>query len=109
MLQQIISLLKEILAELVGIRAALQTLSVQELPVEQELLDNSDAIRLLKISDKTLYRWRKQKLITAHLIGNKHYYFKAELTTITTLTVILGRPATSHFLFPLLLGYGSET
>lgn len=79
MLQQIISLLKEILAELVGIRAELRTLSVQELPLEQELLDNSDAIRLLKISDKTLYRWRKQKLITAHLIGNKHYYVKAEL------------------------------
>lgn len=79
MLKQIISLLKEILAELVGIRAALHTLPFQELTVEEELLDNSDAMRLLKISDKTLYRWRKQKLINTRIIGNKHFYVKAEL------------------------------
>lgn len=79
MLQQIISLLKEILSELIGIRSELRTLCVQQLPDEEELLDNSDAIRYLKISDKTLYRWRKQNLITTHVIGNKHYYNKAEL------------------------------
>jgi len=82
MLQQIISLLKEILAELAAIRAAMHTLSVQELPAKEELLDNSDAMRLLKISQKTLYRWRKKNLISPQIIGNKSYYVKAELVRL---------------------------
>lgn len=82
MLQKIVSLLKEILSELIGIRSELRTLCVQRLPVEEELLDNSDAVRLLKISDKTLYRWRKQNLISTQVIGNKHYYNKADLVRL---------------------------
>jgi ACT domain-containing protein len=82
MLQQIISLLKEIITELAGIRAAIRTLAVQELLVKEELLDNSDAMRLLKISPSTLYRWRKQNLISPQIIGNKYYYVKAELVRL---------------------------
>ncbi len=82
MLLKIIALLKEILEELIGIKAALHTLSIQKIPIEEELLDNSDAKRLLKISEKTLYRWRKEKRINTHMIGSKHYYVKAELVRL---------------------------
>lgn len=82
MLLQIITLLKEILAVLIQIRAELPGLLAQQVPLEEELLDNSDAKRLLKICAKTLYRWRKKKLISSRLIGNKLYYVKAELIKV---------------------------
>lgn len=82
MLLKIISLLKEILAELKGIRAALNEHDMQPTPLEEELLDNSDAKRMLKIGDKTLYRWRKEKLISSLIVGKKRYYLKAELIKI---------------------------
>ena len=43
------------------------------------LLDNTDAKRLLQISDSTLFRWRKAKLIEYQVIGNKYYYRKSDL------------------------------
>lgn len=79
MLLQIISILTEILAELKGIKAALQGVYAPQPSADEELLDNSDAKRLLKVGDKTLYRWRKNKQINSHIIGNKHYYIKADL------------------------------
>jgi len=44
-----------------------------------DLLDNADAKVLLQVCDRTLYRWRKKKLIEYQIIGNKHYYRKSEL------------------------------
>jgi len=44
-----------------------------------DLLDNADAKVLLQVCDRTLYRWRKGKLIKYQTIGNKHYYRKSEL------------------------------
>lgn len=79
MLSQIISLLKEILAELREIKAALPNATPHHTPIDEELLDSSDAIRMLKICDKTLYRWRKDNFIPSRLIGNKRYYLKADL------------------------------
>ncbi|WP_316814469.1 helix-turn-helix domain-containing protein [Pedobacter nyackensis] len=79
MLLQIISLLKEILAVLIQIRTDLPRLCAVQPPLEEELLDNSDAKRMFKICDKTLYRWRKRNLITSLMVGKKHYYRKADL------------------------------
>lgn len=79
MLLQIIVLLKEILAVLIQIRTDLPGLCTRQLPLEEELLDNSDAIRMLKICSKTLSRWRKRNLISSHMIGKKHYYRKSDL------------------------------
>lgn len=46
---------------------------------DDELLDNADAKRLLNICDKTLYRWRQNKLIEWQVIGKKYYYRKSDL------------------------------
>ncbi|WEK21640.1 MAG: helix-turn-helix domain-containing protein [Candidatus Pedobacter colombiensis] len=83
MLLQIISLLKEILAVLIDIRTKLPMVYARPVPLEEELLDNSDAKRLFKVCDQTLYRWRKKKLISTRMIGNKHYYLKADLIKMT--------------------------
>ena len=79
MLQQIFSLLKEIQAEVADIRTTLHNLPVEPGPKDQELWDNSDAKRHLKVCDKTLYRWRKEQRVKVHIIGNKQYYLKADL------------------------------
>jgi DNA-binding transcriptional MerR regulator len=82
MMLQIISLLQDILIELKAIKAFLQAVYAPEVPVEEVLLDNSDATRLLKISAKTLYRWRREKRISSQMIGNKYYYNKSELLKV---------------------------
>ena len=79
MLLKIISLLKEILAVLIDIRTGLSRPNMEHIQSKDELMDNSDAKRLLKICGKTLYRWRKEKRIRSIMIGNKHYYSKTEL------------------------------
>lgn len=43
------------------------------------LLDNTDAKRLLQVTDRTLFRWRKDKLIEYQVIGHKYYYRKSDL------------------------------
>lgn len=79
MLLKITSLLKEILAVLIDIRTRLSRSDMEHFAHNEELMDNSDAKRLLKICDKTLYRWRKEKRIRSIMIGNKHYYSKTDL------------------------------
>lgn len=79
MLFKILQILQEILRVLLEIRADLKFLLPLINLEDEELLDNSDAKRLLKICDSTLYRLRKKKLITCRLIGNKQYYLKSEL------------------------------
>jgi hypothetical protein len=43
---------------------------------EDEWLDNNDLCRKLKITERTLFRWRKQGLIKPVVIGGKCYYHK---------------------------------
>lgn len=51
----------------------------ERIEVKDEWLDNNDLVRLLKVSDKTLYRWRKQGLLVPYRIGGKCYYSKKSL------------------------------
>lgn len=77
---KILHTLTEILVTLNEIKIFLREQQSKTLTEQgDELLDNSDAKRFLKIGDSTLYRWRKQKLISAQLIGRKHYYLKSAL------------------------------
>lgn len=41
---------------------------------EEEWLDNVDMCEKLKISDSTLYRWRKNGLLVPRKIGSRYYY-----------------------------------
>lgn len=61
--------LKELLTELLFL--------LYQNPTDQELFyDSADLKRLLKISDKTLYRMRKRKKIPFRKLGNKYFYPK---------------------------------
>lgn len=83
MLLKIINLLLKILNRLNEIEGVLMELrAATTFPVEDELLDNSDAKRLFKVGDSTLYRWRKRKMINTQLIGGKYYYLKSSLTKL---------------------------
>ncbi|RYF25073.1 MAG: DNA-binding protein [Flavobacteriales bacterium] len=53
----------------------------QSLPAA-EWLDNTDVKNLLKISDSSLYRMRKSKLLPATQIAGKWYYSKLEIAKI---------------------------
>ncbi|MBG6233517.1 hypothetical protein IWX76_000072 [Pedobacter sp. CAN_A7] len=80
MLLKIYNLLVEILKIVSETQDRLQInqVIIESCP-NDDLLDNADAKRLLQISDKTLFRWRKEKLIEYQIIGNKHYYRKSDL------------------------------
>lgn len=82
MLLKIFKVLVKILSELTKIRTILQLMPTPQLPETEKLLDNSDAKRMLKICDRTLYRWRKENLICYTTIGNKHYYLKSDLVKL---------------------------
>lgn len=43
---------------------------------EKDLLDNADLKQLFKVSDKTLYRWRKKEQLLYVKIGGKFFYPK---------------------------------
>lgn len=43
---------------------------------ETDLLDNADMKLIFKVSDKTLYRWRKKEHLLYIKIGGKFYYSK---------------------------------
>ncbi len=51
-----------------------------KIEVEDEWLDNNDLCRLFKVTDKTIYRWRKQGLLKPYMIGGKCYYSKKKLS-----------------------------
>jgi hypothetical protein len=73
MLEDILKIVSETQSHL-----TVNNVNTESCPTE-ELLDNADAKSLLQISDRTLYRWRKEKLIEYQMIGSKHYYRKSEL------------------------------
>ncbi|RZK51248.1 MAG: DNA-binding protein [Pedobacter sp.] len=77
---EILSKLDELLAlqhQLVKLCRSLN----QPLPPE-EWLDNADVKNLLKISDSSLYRLRKNKLLPATQIAGKWYYAKLDIAKI---------------------------
>ena len=47
-----------------------------------DLIDNVDVKAILKISDSTLYRLRKDKLISTIRIGKRDYYSLAQIKKI---------------------------
>lgn len=81
-LVQILQVQQEILMVLKEISAYLLKTNVLDAADNDELLDNSDAKQMLKVTDSTLYRWRKNNRITSRLIGKKRYYVNAELVKI---------------------------
>ena len=46
---------------------------------EIDMLDNADMKQIFKVSDKTLYRWRKKEYLLYTKIGGKFYYSKKVL------------------------------
>lgn len=46
---------------------------------DTDVLDNADMKQLFKVSDKTLYRWRKKEQLLYFKIGGKFYYPKKVL------------------------------
>ena len=46
---------------------------------EIDMLDNADMKQIFKVSDKTLYRWRKKEYLLYTKIGGKFYYPKKVL------------------------------
>ncbi|MBE9601869.1 helix-turn-helix domain-containing protein [Pedobacter sp. MC2016-24] len=79
MLLKILNILQEILRVQLEISADLKILLPVRNQEEDLLLDNSDAKRMLKVGDSTLYRWRKLQLIESRRIGKKDYYLKVDL------------------------------
>jgi hypothetical protein len=80
MLSKIFNILVEILKLVNEIHTRLPINDViPETCSNDDFLDNADAKRFLQISDRTLFRWRKEKLIEYQMIGNKHYYRKSDL------------------------------
>jgi hypothetical protein len=47
---------------------------------EEELLTGEKVKAMLNISESTLYRLRKAKIINSILIGKRHYYYKSFFT-----------------------------
>ncbi|MCX2430165.1 helix-turn-helix domain-containing protein [Pedobacter sp. GR22-10] len=49
------------------------------LNLETAWLDNNDLCRLLKVTDKTLYRWRQSGKLAYAMVGGKFYYSKQNI------------------------------
>lgn len=65
--------LEKIAAELVVIQAELQE-QAQNAPVKNRWIDSTEVLFMLKISDSTLKRMRKNKQIPCEKIGKSYYY-----------------------------------
>jgi hypothetical protein len=61
------------------------------LKAEDIIYDNSDALRILKVSRRTLQSWRDEGLIDFYQIGAKIYYTQESLNNF------LQRHAIKHF------------
>lgn len=72
-LDQLLSLQQRILARL---------LAAEKTDQQEEWLDNTDVKRMLKISDSSLYRLRKNQLLPCKRIAGKWYYSKLAIATI---------------------------
>lgn len=49
---------------------------------KDEWLDSNDLSRMLKVTEKTLYRWRKLKLLIPYQIGRKCYYSRNAIANL---------------------------
>lgn len=47
---------------------------ISKLDLDVMYLDSQDMLRMFKISESTLFRWRKDKIIPSKLIRRKYYY-----------------------------------
>lgn len=47
---------------------------VKDKSIETIYLDTTQMKVLFKVVDRTLYRWRKKKLVFSKKIGGKHFY-----------------------------------
>lgn len=65
--------LEKIAAELVVIQVKLQE-QAQNAPVKNRWIDSTEVLFMLKISDSTLKRMRKNKQIPCEKIGKSYYY-----------------------------------
>ncbi|MEP7169597.1 MAG: DNA-binding protein, partial [Bacteroidota bacterium] len=68
LLQEVIDKLEEILERI-----------PKNIVLEDELLDNSDFIRRMKISARLAQSWRDKKLISYSQIGNKIFYHRSDI------------------------------
>lgn len=83
MYTEILKKLEMLLALQQKILMLLQSVEQKVIPVvTDEWLDNTDVKRLLKISDSSLYRLRKQQLLPCKRIAGKWYYSRLALATI---------------------------
>ncbi len=68
---------------LIGIQQQMLTLMVASGDLKtspnEELLDSTDTKKLLKISDSSLYRLRKNKQINCKRIAGKWYFYKSSI------------------------------
>lgn len=84
-MQRPIPTLINLLRQILEVLQALHFLAKQHLPNEPlaardaQWLDNTDVKQLLKISDSTLYRLRRDKQLSAKKIGGKWYYLSLDL------------------------------
>ncbi|TKB98643.1 MerR family transcriptional regulator [Pedobacter cryophilus] len=60
----------------------LQLLKKLSSPKTATWLDNNDIKALLKISDSTLYRLKKNRQLKVRLIGGKQFYLLSELEEV---------------------------
>jgi len=70
-------LLEDVLQELKALHVKLHHKKKNE--GESDLLDNADAMQLLKITAKTAYRWRKDGVLKFVKINGKLYYRKKDI------------------------------
>jgi len=49
---------------------------------KEDWLDNNDLIRALKVTDKTLYRWRRNGKLDFGELGGKYYYSRNKIAKI---------------------------
>jgi hypothetical protein len=63
-----------------AIMECLQDIGIIKNPsIQDDFISTEDACVLLKVTAETLWRWRKQNIITGHKIRNRVYYKRSEL------------------------------
>jgi hypothetical protein len=54
-------------------------LSKYQIPAEQVIMDEADALVYLKVSKRCLSNWREQGVLPYHKLGGKIYYIQSEV------------------------------
>jgi hypothetical protein len=61
------------------------------------LLDNNELMKLLNVSESTLFRWRRDKLIPFYKIKRRCYYPREYFTHTIIQKILLGHDASKKF------------